>query len=395
MSQIFRCGLLWNGEAFLPNAALVVSHGKVLANTFESSEEETDLGPDSVILPGLINAHVHLDLSFARIPPTDNFILWIQKVLEHRMELSPKTTLEAIRVGIQESLQSGVTSLGDISPNGASWEVLEELGLKGTIYRECLGLTPERVESTLCQWEEWLIHHEPTKSIQPGISPHAPFTTSRKIFEFAAHCGLPVTTHLGETPEEVQFLSHRDGPIGELLLKKGIDPALCHFQSVGEVVQIFAKTHRLGLVHSNYGEIAYPLGVGQFRVHCPGTHSYFSRKSHPFDHPKFFPQEWILATDGRSSNADLNLWSQVKKVAKDRPNIAPEALLRMVTVNPAKMMGMGKQIGKLLPQMAADFVIGRFNRPVGKEEIPTKKIFDEIEEFESIWVNGEAKKANS
>ena len=77
MSQIFRCGLLWNGEEFLPNAALVVSHGKVLANTFESSEEETDLGPDSVILPGLINAHVHLDLSFARIPPTDNFILWI------------------------------------------------------------------------------------------------------------------------------------------------------------------------------------------------------------------------------------------------------------------------------------------------------------------------------
>lgn len=58
-------------------------------------------------------------------------------------------------------------------------------------------------------------------------------------------------------------------------------------------------------------------------------------------------------------------------------------------------MGMGKQIGKLLPQMAADFVIGRFNRPVGKEEILTKKIFDEIEEFESVWVNGEAKKANS
>ena len=91
----------------------------------------------------------------------------------------------------------------------------------------------------------------------------------------------------------------------------------------------------------------------------------------------------------------MNLWSQVKKVAKDRPNIAPEALLRMVTVNPAKMMGMGKQIGKLLPQMAADFVIGRLNRPVGKEEIPTKKIFDEIEEFESVWVNCEAKKANS
>ncbi len=395
MSQIFRCGLLWTGEEFLPRAALVISQGKVLATTLASVEGETDLGPDSLILPGLINAHVHLDLSLARIPPTDNFVLWIQKVLEHRLELSPKATLEAIRMGIQESIQCGVTSLGDISPQGASWEILEEYGLKGTIYWECLGLTPARVESALCQWEEWLIHHEATKNIQPGISPHAPFTTSKKIFEYAAHCGLPVTTHLGETSEEMQFLSHRDGPMEKLLLEKGIDPALYHFFSVEEVVKVLGKTSRLGLVHTNFGEIASPLGVGQFRVHCPGTHTYFSRESHPFDHPTFRPEEWVLATDGRSSNADLNLWSQVKSVAKSRPNIAPEALLRMVTVNPARMMGMGNQIGKLKQERAADFVVGRFKQSVDKEGISTNKVFEEIEEFESVWVDGEVKKAFS
>ncbi len=395
MNQIIRSGLLWTGEEFVPKAALVISKGKVLATTLSLSEGETDLGQDSVILPGLVNAHVHLDLSFARIPATNNFILWIEKILEHRLELSPKVTREAIRFGIKESIHSGVTSLGDISPNGASWEVLEEFGLKGTVYWECLGLTPERVESTLCQWEEWLIHHEPTKSVQPGISPHAPFTTSRKIFEYAAHSGLPVSTHLGETMEEMRFLSQRDGPIEKMLQGKGIDPALCPFQSVEEVVQVLSKVQRLGLIHTNYGEIDPPQGLGQFRVHCPGTHSFFSREQHPFDHPQFDPEGWVLATDGRSSNADLNLWSQVKKVAKERPNISPDALLRMVTINPAMMMGMGNRIGKLVPEMAADFVIGRFPQSPGNEQIIAKKIFDGIDEFESVWVDGEAKKSAS
>ena len=128
MSEIYRAGAVWTGMEFVFHSALVIANGKVQAVSNERSEGEIDLGPDSVILPGLVNSHVHLDLSFARIDPTTDFVGWILEVIRHRQELSQKLTLEAIRIGVRESLQAGVTTLGDISPDGASWEILEEEG---------------------------------------------------------------------------------------------------------------------------------------------------------------------------------------------------------------------------------------------------------------------------
>lgn len=385
---MFRAGAVWNGKEIVPQAVLVIADGKVQAVTTERSEGEIDLGPESVVLPGLVNAHIHLDLSFARIEPTNDFVSWIGQVIAHRLDLSPKMTMEAIRAGVRESLCAGVTTLGDISPDGASWEIIEEEGLGGTVYFECLGLTPERVEGSISRFEDWLLQHEATPAIQPGISPHAPQTTSRRIYEYADMCGLPVATHLGETAEEVQFLQDRSGPFCELLRGMRIDPALCGFKDCGDVVNSLSHARRVGWIHTNFGENPTFSGRRHFRVHCPATHAYFSREGNPMDKAVFCPELWVIATDGRSSSPNLDLWRQARGLAQARPELDSGSILRMVTSHPARMMGMEDRVGALAPGLAANFLVGRLPEVV--REIPdvARQILSGLESFESVWVAG-------
>lgn len=388
MSQIYRAGAVWTGKEVICDAALAISNGKVLSVTTDRSEGEIDLGPESVIIPGLVNSHVHLDLSLARIAPTTDFVGWIGQVIRHRQEMSPKSTLDAIREGVRESIRAGVTSVGDISPDGASWEILQEEGLGGIIYFECLGLTPERVEGSISRFEDWLLCHEPTLSIQPGISPHAPQTTSRKIYEYANLCGLPVATHLGETMEEIRFLKDRSGPFSELLKGMRIDPDLCGFHGCEEVFHSLSHARRVGWIHTNYGEYPMNPGAGQFRVHCPATHAYFSRGENPLDHAGFRPESWVLATDGRSSSPNLDLWSQARMVAQEKPNLEPCSILKMVTSQPARMMGLEKRVGGLAQGLGADFLVGRLRGPTGKHPEVAARILCEVDSFESVWIAG-------
>ena len=386
MSEIYRAGAVWTGMEFVFHSALVIANGKVQAVSNERSEGEIDLGPDSVILPGLVNSHVHLDLSFARIDPTTDFVGWIKEVIRHRQELSPKLTLDAIRFGVRESLQAGVTTLGDISPDGASWEILEEEGMGGIIYFECLGLTPERAEGSISRFEDWLLQHQATQAIQPGISPHAPQTTSRKIYEYADLCGLPVATHLGETSGEIQFLADRSGPFSDLLRGMRIDPSLCGFKDCGDVLHLLSHARRVGWIHTNFGK--YPSRRGHYRVHCPATHAYFSREGNPLDQPEFSPESWVIATDGRSSSPNLDLWSQARMVADMRPGLEPASILKMITSQPAKMMGVENRVGALVPDLAADFLVARLHSPIRNSPDVARKILSEVNGFESVWIGG-------
>lgn len=388
MSQIYRAGAVWNGCEVLSQSALVIGGGKVEAVTNERSEGEIDLGLESVILPGLVNSHVHLDLTFARIEPNRDFVGWIGKIREHRLEMSAKSTQDAIRSGVREGLKAGVTTLGDISPDGASWEILEEEGLSGTVYFECLGLTPERVEGSISRFEDWLLRHEATHELRPGISPHAPQTTSRKIYEYADLCGLPVATHLGETAEEVQFLLDRTGPFRELLMGMRIDPSLCGFRDCADVFGSLSHARRVGWIHTNFGAYPSVLPNGHYRVHCPATHAYFSREVNPVAAPGVSQESWVLGTDGRSSSPNLDLWSQARGLAVTSPGWAPESILQMVTIRPARMMGMENQVGALIPGLKADFLVGRLGEKTRNHPDLAGQILSEVDAFESVWVAG-------
>ncbi len=104
-----------------------------------------DLG-NVAILPGLVNAHTHLDLSglSGLAPPSPDFTGWLRQVIAHRRSRTPEQVQQDVRVGLAESLRTGTTLLGDISADGASWDFLKDAPLRAVVFREMLGLTQER-----------------------------------------------------------------------------------------------------------------------------------------------------------------------------------------------------------------------------------------------------------
>jgi len=187
---------------------------------------DVDLG-NVGLMPGFVNAHTHLDLSGARghCTPGPDFIAWLRQVIAFRRSQTPEQIHQAIAAGIAQCILSGTTLVGDISAGGASWDLLANAPIRAVCYYELIGLTRERAEQSWADSERWLDAHPATPTCRPGLSPHAPYSVRRELFEWAAaraaRDGLPVQIHLAETAEEMELLEKRTGPFVEFLREVG------------------------------------------------------------------------------------------------------------------------------------------------------------------------------
>src|SRR5947209_6500463 len=176
-----------------------------------------DLG-NAAILPGLVNAHTHLDLSGARgkCRPTPDFISWLRTIIESRRDRTPSQVAADVQIGLRESLSYGTTLIGDISAGGLSWSNLEPAPLRAVVFYELLGLTEDRAGQFLAAGRDWLDSLLPAVTCHPGLSPHAPYSVRSTLITEAAHLcynqRLPMAIHLAESLAEVELLHHRRGP---------------------------------------------------------------------------------------------------------------------------------------------------------------------------------------
>src|SRR5436190_5760082 len=172
----------------LPRGTVTIAGDRILA--VEPHGEQTadlDLG-NAALLPGLVNAHTHLDLSGLRgqVPPSADFTAWLRAVIRHRRAQSPERVEEDIRAGLLESLSYGTTLLGDIASQGGSWPMLAVAPVRAVVFYELLGLPPDRAEHALAGAKVWLEAHPATPTCRPGLSPHAPYSVRHSLFSQAA-----------------------------------------------------------------------------------------------------------------------------------------------------------------------------------------------------------------
>src|SRR5947209_6787530 len=145
---------------------------------------DVDLG-NVAILPGFVNAHTHLDLTGARgvCPPTADFTQWLKQVIAFRRTRTPEQIQTDIAAGLAECLAYGTTLVGDISAGGASWDLLAQAPCRSVVFHELLGLSRKRAEQSWHAAQAWLAQHPATDTCTPGLSPHAPYSVRRSIFE--------------------------------------------------------------------------------------------------------------------------------------------------------------------------------------------------------------------
>ncbi len=317
---------------------------------------------NAAILPGLVNAHTHLDLSGLRgkIAPTKDFTAWLQAVIAHRRSLSAEQARADILAGLAEASRSGTTLLGDISAKGLSWEVLASEPIRAVVFYELLGLPRTRAHQAWAEACAWLCHHPPTATCKPGLSPHAPYSVRGSLFRAAANRAgqqLPLAIHLAETKAELELLEQHRGPFVDFLTELGVWDPDGIMDGVHEVFRLASQVASVLYIHGNYLDAATSIPRGGTVVYCPRTHAAFGHDPHPLPALLDAGVRVALGTDSLASNPDLDMLAELRFVRQLFPEIPGPTLLRLATLSGAEALGWQSETGSLTAGKSADLVV--------------------------------------
>jgi cytosine/adenosine deaminase-related metal-dependent hydrolase len=349
----------------LPGGTLTIASERIVAvQPHGARKADLDLG-DCGILPGLVNAHTHLDLSGMRglAPPSPDFTAWLRQVIGHRGQRSAELVLDDIRAGLAESVRTGTTLVGDISGNGSSWEALAGSPIRAVVFREMLGLPEDRAAAALIGAREWLNEHPPRESCWPGLSPHSPYSVRSSLFFAAATSCVPVAVHVAETAAEQELLILRRGPLVPFLRGLGVWAPDGLAEDSGHVLRLLHGPSPTLLVHGNYLPPDAPVPDNGSIVFCPRTHAAFGHSPHPF---REFLRRGIrvaLGTDSLASNPDLDLLAEARFLHRCHPTVPGDIVLRMATLSGAEALGWGDETGSLEVGKSADLVVVPLGEP--------------------------------
>lgn len=315
---------------------------------------------NGVILPGVINAHTHLELSVMKDHVADGlpFSEWAYRVITERTSFDEPSTLSACRAAVGHLIACGTVGVGDIANHGnVSLPFLESSGLAAHVFHEVTGFPDTAAESTFDEFQRrW--SGMPPSAISHSITPHALYSVSPRLLRLIdAHARqhrLRVSMHLAESIDEVTFLGNGTGPMKTMIKKLGRwDEA---WKSPAKTPVAYAHSLRLlgshvlavHAVHVSDDDIELLRSQGVSVCLCP-------RSNRKIDVGGNAPvRKWIdaginvcLGTDSLASNDDLNLWNEAKALRQREPSLSDQELLRIMTLNGATALGWEKRMGSI------------------------------------------------
>ncbi len=373
----------------IDNGAVAVSGGCIAdigkfpeISARHGGERIVDLSGQA-LLPGLINAHCHLDYTCLRgkISRRKSFTDWIRAINAEKARLSPEDYVVSISEGFAEAKQFGTTTIANLTafPELVSriqapirtWWFAELIDARDpTRANEIIDLAVEKLKPA----EHW------------GLAPHAPFTASENVYrrcdEIARREKVLLTTHLAESHEEMSLFRDASGPLYDFLKEIGRDMNDCGEQTpFGQFVGRLrnASLPDWLLVHLNEvldGDLRAlaKQSTKSNVVHCPRSHAYFRHSPFQFEKFRELGFNVCLGTDSLASNEDLSLFAEMRAFQKEFPNVSPEELLKLVTVNSAYALHQENALGKIRSEFLADLIAVPYAR--------STSVFDELVAFD-------------
>jgi cytosine/adenosine deaminase-related metal-dependent hydrolase len=319
---------------------------------------DLDLG-DAAVLPGLVNAHTHLDLSGMRglAPPSPDFPAWLRQVISHRRQRTPGQVRADIYSGLAECIQCGTTLVGDISGDGSSWDVLVHAPVRSVVFHELLGLPREQAQQSARAALKWLGAHPETPSCRTGLAPHAPYSFRAEFLPTLAALARRITIHLAESAAELELLERQSGPFVPFLAELGVwDPGGLAW-GPAHILQLTESAKVALYAHGNYLSPDAPVPPHGTVVYCPRTHAAFAHPPHPFREFLARGVRVAIGTDSLASNPDLDVLAEIRFLRRQYPDVPGIQLLRMATLSGAEALGWADQTGSLTAGKSADLVV--------------------------------------
>lgn len=378
--------MILRAKIILPVTAPPIEDGAVfvVGNRIQSVQPWKDLRPhlrektldlgDVILLPGLVNAHCHLDYTdmAGELTPPKQFTDWIAAITAFRSGWSYSDYARSWLRGAHQLLRTGTTTVADIESMPdllpETWEAtplrifsfLEMTGIKSRrqpkdILREAL----EKIES---------LRHPRHRA---WLSPHAPYSTRPELLELTAKAihkrKWRASIHVAESEQEFEMFQHARGRMHDWLRRNERDNSDC---GLGSPVTHLARHRLLGenvlAIHVNYlarGDATLLAKNKTHVVHCPRSHDYFRHV--PFERERLANAgvNLCLGTDSLATarkegkkKPELDMFAEMRSLATHDKTVSPEEILRMATVNGARALGLAGKIGELSKNSLADLI---------------------------------------
>ena len=346
----------------------IVSVGSASSSSAAASKDHIDLG-SAVVLPGLVNAHTHLELSLlrGRIAPTESMPKWVEEGLssEGGTDIETRTAIES---SIVELRRHGTALVGDISNTLTTVEPLKRASLSAVVFHELLGFNSSEPDAQASSAVDATNLSSDVEGVRVSVAAHAPYSVSPKLFQalrrkLSAKCPMaPITVHLAESAEELVFLNDGGGPWRQLLERRGAwnpswEPPGCSpvefLKRVGWLDPSVIVVHGVQLSSQDLLELS---ASGVTLVTCPRSNVWTGAGPPPI---KRFIESGVrlaVGTDSLASVPDLNLFAELARLRELSPDVPASSLLMSATIEGARALRWEDEFGTIEPGKSADLI---------------------------------------
>jgi 5-methylthioadenosine/S-adenosylhomocysteine deaminase len=335
--------------------------------------EVRDLG-DAALLPGLVNAHSHLELTVMRgLLEQADFREWITRLTDIKLtRLTVEDLLDSARLGALEAVRAGVTCCGDTSDSGFALDALLKAGMRGVVYQEVFGPDAAHAGENLAKLAEKVARLSERAGedgrVRVGVSPHAPYTVSADLFArvaaFALERHMPVAIHAAESEAEERFVRDGEGPFAERLRARGIEWRAPGVSTVAYLASLGVLAARPLLVHAvraTDDDLDAIAATGSRVAHCPKSNAKFGHGVARLGAMRERSVKVGLGTDSVASNNALDMLDEARAAtmlarASSRDPLALSArdAIELATSGGARALGLEAEVGTLEPGKGAD-----------------------------------------